>query len=1208
MPDAGSLNAPITCPYCVTQNPARAITCVNCGASLGPQTPIAPQRDPLAQGTRLDQGRFEIERVLGLGGFGIAYVARDRHDAVQVAIKECFPDGAATRDETGSVIALSGQESVFNDAIRRFELEAGTLQAIQHPGTTHLVHVWRERGTVFIAMEYVAGETLEHSIQRKPLKSGEARAFMAQLLELLEVVHIQNVIHRDIKPANIMICSTPSNRVKLIDFGSSTAFKIGERTQVTSRLVTPAYAPLEQFGQDVVLGPPTDLYSLGATFYEAVTGVRPPTALERANGVQLQPVLRLKPHASKILAAALEKALELRVDRRYQNAREMLMDILTTREILERVRAGTWIGPVPNKPVATRPTPKPVPRTQTPKNQPAPVQAVRNSPNSTGFKEGFELVLGLAFVVALPILLWVSIWKPPIFHDQFFLLGLPVMLVSILVIGISLTLLGVIKRQWGSYWRMWAFVMLAGLTNGFGLLPRSPVVSAQKQIPATQTPGVTPLRVASTTIFRTLRTLNFKDTSNAQSAILAMHVVPDGSRMFVLMADGTFYIRSLKPGVANASLIFDLTQEKNRSLPGFAPKIAFIADIQTAYLSFPGGALYAIGRDGQITARAALKSQLSDLTAGPMYVLGIAVNPVSMLRRFAWFDPISLRETRSFQSGKAPVFIVKDLRSITAIVDGAVGNIGFSNDFDTKFKLPPDARAESFRTLSFSPLYGSAEADRVVYLSGQPGDSTFLNTAEIDPYDNNPGTRLRTVGSIAVNPTSDLIVSSDGSYVFTRSNDQICAYRIKTQLSLQSVGCQDFKSDFGLFADELGRVYVGDQNGSVSVLYWANASPGVVIAPVVTASPVAPTPPPAKVAAPEPVQDFKLVRAFDYPPGVGDVQISNDDRTLVVRTLNDHALRIVSLANGGLEKILTFPNTDDTSGLGSTSSPWYAISPDSKTVYAVFAGGALYAIDIATGNRRQTKIPAGFKSIRVSDDSSEIDVGLQRQDDSFFELNNRQGVLFLDAKTLREKRFYAIPGDHFLELVSVNQRTVRVLLDGWGAQTGRNSLLEFDALTGREINTYRLDAKDAPANANYLWFSSGDRLVQLSYSGSSIKPYVSIQHDLRGNNRSARRWKSSRVTGACGASLSRDGSKIYVGRLEQGLEVLDARSGKVLATYKRVVRTDTGVQFDKKTSTFVRKFETVSNSLCESAVDSRGRVFIANSDNDGVLMLEPNRP
>jgi serine/threonine protein kinase/outer membrane protein assembly factor BamB len=1200
MPDAGSLNAPITCPYCVTQNAARAMTCVNCGASLEPQT-TAVQRDPLVQGTRLDQGRFEIEGLLGLGGFGIAYVARDRHDAVQVAIKECFPDGAATRDETGSVIALGGQESVFNDAMRRFDLEAGTLQAIQHPGTTHLVHVWRERGTVFIAMEYAAGETLEHAIQRKPLKSGEARQFMAQLLECLEVVHAQNVIHRDIKPANIMLCSTSTNRVKLIDFGSSTAFKTGERTQVTSRLVTPAYAPLEQFGQDVVLGPPTDLYSLGATFYEAVTGVRPPTALERANGVQLQPVLRLKPHASKILAVALEKALELRVDRRYQNAREMLMDILTTREILERVRAGTWTGPIPNKPAAPRPTPKPASRTRTPKNQPVPVQT--NSNTSFGLNRNEVIKLFLASVLMLvPILIWLKNWLPQLYTVQSLMIGIG-------AAGVFASRTVGQKRNVRLYWIGFALMMVIS-TKGFGILNSSPMIPAQNQALTASNSSVTPPpQVASKTIFRTLRRLNFKDTSNAKSAILAMQVVPDGSRMFVLTADGTFYIRSLKPGVANASLIFDLTQPKNKLIADFAPKIAFIADIQTAYLSFPGGALYAIGRDGQITARAALKSQLSDLTAGPMYVLGIAVNPVSTLRRFAWFDPISLRETKSFQSGKAPIVIVKDLNSITAIADGMVGRIGSSFDFEEKFKLPPDARAETLKPLTpLAPLYDRLEEARIVYLIGQPGNSTFLETAEIDPYNNDPRTRLRAVGSMAVSPTSDLIVSSDGSYVFTRSNDQVCAYRIKAQRpSLESVGCQDFKSDFGLFADDLGRVYVGDQKGLVSVLYWVNASPGVVIAPVVATPPVVPAPP-AKVAAPEPVQDFKLVRAFDYPPGVGSVQLSNDDRTMVVATLNDHALRIVPLANGGLEKILTFPNTTDTGSLGYTDSPWYMVSPDSKTVYAVFAGGAFYAIDIATGNRRQTKIPAGFKSIRVSPDSSEIYVGLNKQDDSFYELNDRQGVLFLEAKTLREKRFYSIPGDRFLELVSVNKRTVRVLLNRWGAQTERNSLLEFDALTGRELNTYRLDAKDAPAEANYLWFSSGDRLVQLSYSGSSVKSYVSIQHDLRGNNRSARRWKSSRKTGACGASLSRDGSKIYVGRLEEGLEVLDALSGQVLATYKRVVRTDTGVQFDKKTSAFARKFETVSNALCESAVDSHGRVFIANSDNDGVLMLEPNKP
>ncbi len=274
-------------------------------------------------GLRLKDGFYELEGILGQGGFGITYLARHTGLGTKVALKELYPDNLVMRDSSGKVRAQAGMQEEFENLKVRFSREAKTLRELKHKSATQFISEWEERGTVFIAMEFVDGETLEARIARGALLTErEARAVMTPILELLEEVHGKGLLHRDIKPANIIL--TKNGGVELIDFGSVTKFSANQRSKITSRLLTPAYAPLEQYGQEVMLTPSTDLYALAATMYEAITGKAPPNALERANGAMMYLARLVEPTISREFSEVLDKALELRMEDRYSSAKELI--------------------------------------------------------------------------------------------------------------------------------------------------------------------------------------------------------------------------------------------------------------------------------------------------------------------------------------------------------------------------------------------------------------------------------------------------------------------------------------------------------------------------------------------------------------------------------------------------------------------------------------------------------------------------------------------------------------------------------------------------------------------------------------------------------------------------------------------------------------------------------------------------------------------
>jgi serine/threonine protein kinase len=302
------------CLSCQTPNPETASHCLRCGALL-------PVLEHLPSGSRL--GTVTIERVLGRGGFGITYLGRLENGA-PTAVKEFFPEGVVQRLRGGMVLALPDQKPEFERLLVRAHFEAETLQLLKHPSATTFYGAWQQNGTMYMAMEFIKGQSLQKHLERGgKLREIEARAILMACLGVLSELHRLGLLHRDIKPANIMLSST---RVELIDYGSAIKFRIGERIK-RERLLTPMYAPLEQFGEEVQLTPATDFYALAATLYHALTQVAPPSALERAQGAVFKPVRELVPSLSPSLARVIDESLSLKLEQRSQSATQIINDL-----------------------------------------------------------------------------------------------------------------------------------------------------------------------------------------------------------------------------------------------------------------------------------------------------------------------------------------------------------------------------------------------------------------------------------------------------------------------------------------------------------------------------------------------------------------------------------------------------------------------------------------------------------------------------------------------------------------------------------------------------------------------------------------------------------------------------------------------------------------------------------------------------------------
>ncbi|HEY2561711.1 MAG TPA: protein kinase [Caldimonas sp.] len=238
--------------------------------------------DALPAGTRF--GEFEILHVLGVGGFGIVYLARDDSLEREVALKEYMPASLAARGAGPQItVRSSAFAETYAIGLRSFINEARLLARFDHPSLVKVYRFWEDNATAYMVMPFLQGTTLRDTRRRMAHPPDEAwiRSVIAPILSALELLHREGVYHRDIAPDNILL---PRDAPPvLLDFGAARRV-ISDRTQSLTAILKPSYAPIEQYAEMTQLrqGPWTDLYALGAVIHYLVFGVPPAPATARA--------------------------------------------------------------------------------------------------------------------------------------------------------------------------------------------------------------------------------------------------------------------------------------------------------------------------------------------------------------------------------------------------------------------------------------------------------------------------------------------------------------------------------------------------------------------------------------------------------------------------------------------------------------------------------------------------------------------------------------------------------------------------------------------------------------------------------------------------------------------------------------------------------------------------------------------------------------
>ncbi len=353
-PAPGSPSA--LCLLCGASNPPSASSCRSCGSPLAPASPLLADDSgelagfarALPSRTSLRNGDYCILGVLGQGGFGITYRASNQRLEREVAIKEFFP---ATCERVGRSVSASGglTPADFDSLRAAFLEEARILARFELPAVVRVMGAWEENASAYMEMEILRGPTLAQVLDERGKLPVEATLRLFEpVLDALEAVHNAGWLHRDIKPHNIIFephVAGPSSadprhldlnacRAVLLDFGA--AKKVAANvSQSFSVIVTPGYAPLEQYATRAKRGAFTDVYALCATLYHALSGQTPPSASDRALHDDLIPLRELRPEVPPTIARAIEEGLQTAIARRPQTMGE-LRELLRGRGVVQQ--------------------------------------------------------------------------------------------------------------------------------------------------------------------------------------------------------------------------------------------------------------------------------------------------------------------------------------------------------------------------------------------------------------------------------------------------------------------------------------------------------------------------------------------------------------------------------------------------------------------------------------------------------------------------------------------------------------------------------------------------------------------------------------------------------------------------------------------------------------------------------------------------------
>ncbi len=527
----------------------------------------------LERGTLLN-GRYRIVEILGQGGMGSVYRAVDENLGVEVAVK----DNLFTTEEYA----------------RQFRREAIILANLRHSNlprvTDHFVIAGQGQ---YLVMDYIEGEDLRQRMERVGiLPEEEVIVIGAAVCDALSYMASRKppIIHRDIKPGNVKI--TPQGQIFLVDFGLAKTLQGSQATTTGARAMTPGYSPPEQYGT-ARTDQRSDIFSLGATLYAALTGSTPEDALARAmDQAQLTPVRKHNSRISRRLASVIEKALEVRPDDRYQSGEDFKQALLSAGSGARRKEGDYFVTPPPDEEKGIPPDSDQLPKPPSKPNMPA--GSKDKSPQLLPISSPLDEAEQDAGISGLGK-------KKRRWGCGFYLLLL-VVLASIAGGLVYRADPGLPTRAYAMYWPTIAvYVPLANpIEDGMTSTPMAPLptnteMPVAPQVTETATPTQIPVSSPTPTA-----TLSPTETSvPTETPTLAPTPVGGGQIAFASEADGVTQIFVINSDGSDRRQITNLPE--GACQPNWSPdgkRLVFISPCNSNNDYYPGSAMYIINEDG----------------------------------------------------------------------------------------------------------------------------------------------------------------------------------------------------------------------------------------------------------------------------------------------------------------------------------------------------------------------------------------------------------------------------------------------------------------------------------------------------------------------------------------------------------------------------------------------------------------------------------